>query len=404
MKSTRCHPHLITVSDGIAAPHNLAFQPGFGLLVVETLALFRCGFLVPFLFCFVAVMSPAGAEGERPDGAVATNIAGPTWSPGPHDAIVAETIADMLHEWQYTHKDFDAKLSAQFYTNYLDFLDPQHLFFFQTDLAEFDKYRTALGDLTRKGDTTPAYVIFNRFMERHEQETAYVAELLQAGPPDFTSEEEMLINRKSAPYPANLEEARQLWRQHLRYDYLQEKLPGETPTGLAGQILSRHNPVALALAWHDINSNIVDGITRRNNRIARNLKDWDSDKVLETYLTCLGHVYDPHTDYMDKPDLENFAIQMTGTLFGIGATLTLSDEGYTTITDLIPSGPAAKSKKLKVNDRIVAVAQGTNELVDVKDMPLNNVVDNICDPKGTEVRLAIIPADAAISTTVPPSV
>jgi carboxyl-terminal processing protease len=344
------------------------------------------------LFC-VATTNPARAD------IVPANVVNPTWSPGPHDAVVAETIADMLHEWQYTHKDFDANLSAEFYTNYLDLLDPQRLHFLQTDINEFDKYRLTLGDLTRKGDTTPAYLIFNRYMERLEEQTEYVADLMKSGPPDFTTEDEMLVNRKKARYPASLDDARQLWRQRFRYDYLQEKLPGETPTGLAGQILSRHNPSAVMLAWHDVNSNIVDSITRRDNRILRNFKDWDSNKVLETYLTCLCHVYDPHTDYMDKPDLENFAIQMTGTLFGIGATLQLDDDGYTKIADLIPSGPAAKSKKLKVSDRIVGVSQGTNEMVDVKDMPLNNVVDKIRGPKGTEVRLSIIPADAADPST-----
>ena len=100
-----------------------------------------------------------------------------------------------------------------------------------------------------------------------------------------------------------------------------------------------------------------------------------------------------------ESDLDNFAIEITKTLFGIGATLSLDDDGYTTIKDLIPSGPAAKSKKIRVNDRIVAVAQGTNEFVDVKDMPLDHVVDKIRGTKGTEVRLKIIPANAVDPAT-----
>jgi len=146
-------------------------------------------------------------------------------------------------------------------------------------------------------------------------------------------------------------------------------------------------------------TNIVDIITHRYHRNFRTFRDWDNDKVLEEYLTSLGHVYDPHTDYYDQADLENFSIQMSGTLFGIGATLSLSDDGYTTIVDLVPSGPASKSKKLKVNDRIVAVAQGDGEPVDVKDMPLVHVVDKIRGNKGTEVRLTIIPANAVDPST-----
>jgi carboxyl-terminal processing protease len=321
------------------------------------------------------------------------------WVPGPHDGVIVETTADMLHDWHYRHLLFDTNLSARLFTNYLDTLDPLRFHFLQSDLDEFEKYRTTLGDLTRAGDTTPAYAIFNRYMERLEQRTAYMAELLKAGPMEFTNHEEMPISRKNALYPKTLDEARQLWRQRLRHDYLQEKLAGESPTDLAGQVLSRRNPAALVLIWHDFNSNIVDVITRRNNRTLRFYTDWDSEKVLETYITCLGHVYDPHTDYFDKSDLDNFAIEMTKTLFGIGATLIMDDQGYTTITDLIPSGPAAKSKKIKVKDRIVAVAQGTHEPVDVKDMPLNHVVDKIRGPKGTEVRLTIIPASAVDPST-----
>ena len=340
----------------------------------------------------------AVAVWAEPDAkAISTDVNAPAagnWAPGPHDGIIVETTADMLHDWHYRHLAFDSNLSARLFTNYLDTLDPVRFHFLQSDLDEFEKYRTTLGDLTRKGDTIPAYDIFNRYMERLEERTAYMAELLKAGPMEFTNNEEMVISRKTAHYPKNMDEARQLWRQRLRQEYLQEKLAGESPMGLAGQVLGRRDPVALVLVWHDVHSNIVDVITRRDNRTLRYYKDWDSEKVLETYITCLGHVYDPHTDYFDKSDLDNFAIEMTKTLFGIGATLMLNDEGYTTITDLIPSGPAAKSKKIRVNDRIVAVAQGTNEPVDVKDMPLNHVVDKIRGPKGTEVRLTIIPANA----------
>jgi carboxyl-terminal processing protease len=355
-------------------------------------------FIIPLVLSSALAAHADTAISTAQPGAAAPGTAA-TWAPGPHDGLIVETTAEMLHDWHYRHLVFDANLSARLFTNYLDTLDPQHLHFLQSDLDEFAKYRTSLGDRTRDGDTTPAYAIFNRFMERMEQRTDYMAELLKGDPFVFTNNEEMQISRKNAPYPKDMDEARDLWRQRLRHDYLQEKLAGESPMGLAGQLLGRRNPAAVALMWHDSHTNIVDVLTRRNNRTLRYFKDWDNEKVLATYITSLGHVYDPHTDYFDKSDLDNFAIEMTKTLFGIGATLTLDDEGYTTITDLIPSGPAAKSKKIKIKDRIVAVAQGTNEAVDVKDMPLNHVVDKIRGPKGTEVRLTIIPASAVDPST-----
>ena len=322
------------------------------------------------------------------------------WGPGSRDQLIAITTADMLEQSHYLHLPLDAKVSDKFLTMYLNTLDPQHLHFLQSDIAEFEKYRTTLGELTTRGETAPAYVIFNRFMERLEARTAFSDEMLKTNlQMDFTLNEEMPLSRKNAAYPKDLDDAHRLWLQRLRYEYLQEKLAGESPSEFARELLSSHNPVTLSLMWHDVDTNIVDLLNHRYMRNLRSFRDWDSDKVLETYLTSLGHVYDPHTDYYDQADLENFSIQMSGTLFGIGATLSLSDDGYTTIEDLVPSGPAAKSKLLKVKDRIVKVAQGDGEPVDVKDMPLVHVVDKIRGPKGTEVRLTIIPADAVDPST-----
>ncbi len=134
-------------------------------------------------------------------------------------------------------------------------------------------------------------------------------------------------------------------------------------------------------------------LARRYNRNVRMFREWDSDDVLEIYLTALAHVYDPHSDYMNLRQAQNFSIGMNLSLFGIGAELGVSEEGYCKINRLLPGGPAMKSKKLKEQDRIVAVAQGDDPPVDVVDMSLNKAVLLIRGPKGTEVRLTVIPAN-----------
>lgn len=358
--------------------------------------------IILFLLCaqLALPLFPATAAETPSTEAAAPPTANSHWAPGTRDPLIAASTARMLEQSHYLHLPLDAAVSDKFLTMYLNTLDPQHLHFLQSDLAEFEQYRATLGDMTTRGDTSPAYVIFNRFMERLEARTTYSDQMLKTNLHlDFTINEEMPLSRKNAPYPKDLDDARRLWLQRLRYEYLQEKLGGENNAEFAREMLGSHNPIALSLVWHDADTNIVDLLSHRYNRNLRNFRDWDNDKVLETYLTSLGHVYDPHTDYYDAADLDNFSIQMSGTLFGIGATLSLSDEGYTTIVDLVPSGPAAKSKKLKVKDRIVMVAQGDGEPVDVKDMPLAHVVDKIRGPKGTEVRLTIIPADAVDPST-----
>ncbi|KAB2675413.1 MAG: hypothetical protein DVB31_00465 [Verrucomicrobia bacterium] len=136
----------------------------------------------------------------------------------------------------------------------------------------------------------------------------------------------------------------------------------------------------------------VEKLTRRYNRTLRTLKQYEPDEVLQIYLDALAHSYDPHSDYFGKSELDSFSIQMGLTLFGIGATLQ-SEDGYTVIRNVVPGSPAAKSRQIEVGDKIVAVAQGDDgEWVDIVDEKLKKVVDQIRGPKGTRVRLTVVPA------------
>jgi len=287
---------------------------------------------------------------------------------GPNDSNIAKATATIFESYHYLRQPLDDEKSAKFLDRYLDALDNLHIYFLQSDLKEFEKYRNTLDDLTKEGDVSPARVIFARFRERLDQQYHYVLDLLKTEKFDFTSSERFVFNRKTLPRPEDLAEARKLWRERLRYEYLQEKLNKEKP------------------------DEIIKIITRRYNRVLRALNEYDNDDVLQIYLTALARVYDPHSDYMGKAELENFSITMKLSLFGIGALLR-SEDGYCKIQELKP-GPAMRSKKLKPNDRIIAVAQGDGEPVEVVDMKLSKVVELIRGPKDSEVRLTVVPADA----------
>jgi carboxyl-terminal processing protease len=126
----------------------------------------------------------------------------------------------------------------------------------------------------------------------------------------------------------------------------------------------------------------------------------DSGSVLQAYLNALAHAYDPHSDYLNAPRAQDFSMQMNLSLFGIGARLQ-EDDGYCTIKELVPGGPAVKSKLIKAEDRIVVVAQAGKPSVDVVDMELEKVVQLIRGPKNTEVSLTISPVeDRAIRRVV----
>jgi carboxyl-terminal processing protease len=356
--------------------------------------------------------------------------------PGPNDSNITKTAAAILERGHYLRQPINDEVSSKFLDRYLDspYLDYAHIYFLQSDLDEFEKYRTQLDDLTtRDGDTTPARMIFTRFLQRLQQQYDYVTNLLETEQFEFTDTNRFVVNRKTLPRPKDLAEARQLWRDRLRHEYLSEKLSTGRPDEIAkivqeklkawqpkevlkaiedkmskekAQEIARiveensgkEKPEAIAKTIQTKLENenadeIKKVIVRRYTRVLRVLKEYDNDDVLETYLTALARVYDPHSDYMGKSALENFSIGMKLSLFGIGALLR-SEDGFCKIQELKP-GPAMRSKLLKPNDKIVAVAQGDDEPVDVVDMKLSKVVELIRGPKGSKVRLTVVPADAA---------
>ncbi|HTV41691.1 MAG TPA: carboxy terminal-processing peptidase [Candidatus Sulfotelmatobacter sp.] len=300
-------------------------------------------------------------------------------TPGSNDGSIAYITARLLEEFHYTQHPFDTEISEKFYDGYLDGYDPDHLYFLQSDIAEFSRYRTNLDTLTLgahgQADVAPAYKIFERFKERLHQRVAYVDELLKRDNFKFTSNEEVSVNRKDAPYPKNLDEAKRIWREKLMGEFLQLKMDGEKSPGTATN-----------------QADIAQTLQRRYERELRQCDELDSGDVLQAYLDSLAHAYDPHSDYMNNEHATDFSISMSLALFGIGAELT-SEDGYCQIESLVPGGPAWKSNQLKKDDKIIAVAQGNQPSVDVVDMELSRIVQLIRGKKGTEVRLTIIPAD-----------
>ncbi|MGD0745118.1 MAG: carboxy terminal-processing peptidase, partial [Verrucomicrobiota bacterium] len=307
--------------------------------------------------------------------------------PGPNDGHIAYWTARLLEEYHYSQRPLDTEISGKFFDGYLEALDPRRENFLQSDLAEFAHYRTNLDTLTlgrhETADLTPAFAIYQRFVERFVQHAAYVDELLQQDKFKFNTDEHILLDRSHAPYPKDLDEARQLWRQRLRFEYLQEKLSRE---------ISPTNDTVILNLPKSATDEITGALARHFRWSLQMVTNWGSDNVLQAYLNALAHAYDPHSDYLNDEHAQDFSISMSLSLFGIGAQLT-EDDGYCTISSLVRGGPAYQSKLLKEKDRIVAVAQNNQPPVDVVDMDLGKVVQLIRGPKGTEVRLTISPAE-----------
>ncbi len=290
-------------------------------------------------------------------------------APASSRETVAMSVGRLLEEGQYTRQKLNEDVSKKFLQTYLEMLDFSHLFFTQEDVDTVTaKYGKEMAGDILLGTLKPAYEIYALYTKRVDERVAKIKELLKQ-PIDFKSNATVEFSRQKAPWPKNEAEADQLWRGRITNELLQEHL-SEHPIEPAPQL-----------------------VTRRYDRLDRNVHEQDKDEQMKLYLDALAQAYDPHSEYLSKADMKNFSINMGLSLVGIGAMLR-SEDGYAKIENLVAGGPAQTDGRLKVGDRISAVAQGQADYVDVREMRLDKVVEMIRGKKGTRVRLLVIPSDA----------
>jgi carboxyl-terminal processing protease len=282
---------------------------------------------------------------------------------------IAMSVGRLLEEGHYTRQKLNEDVSRKFLQTYLEMLDFSHLFFTQKDVDELNaKYGTSMAGDVLLGNLKPAYEIYALYTTRVDDRVAKIKELLKQ-PIDFKGNATVELSRQKSQWPKDEAEADQLWRGRIANELLQEQL-SEHPIEPAPQL-----------------------VTRRYDRLARNVHEEDKDEQMKLFLDALAQAYDPHSEYLSKADMKNFSINMGLSLVGIGAMLR-SEDGYAKIESLVPGGPAQVDGRLKVGDRISAVAQGPADYVDVREMRLDKVVEMIRGKKGTHVRLLVIPSDA----------
>lgn len=287
-------------------------------------------------------------------------------------------VGQLLQQYHFTRQPIDESKARAWIEAYMQALDYNHLIFLQSDLTELcNRYAATLPQRNAEGDLSPAYEIFDLFRRRLDDRMAWVAKRLDQ-PFTFDKDDYYEIDRSKVKWPANKEEADDLWERRLKFELIQLRLAA-LDTDKAKPSKPAEDP--------------VQAVRKRFQRFATLSADYDAEDIVQSYLSALASLYDPHSQYMGPSTLADFRIGMETALVGIGAVLTTED-GYCTIKEIIPGGPADLDKRLKINDRITAVAQGDGPYVDVVDMKLRNAVKLIRGEKGSRVRLSIIPADA----------
>ena len=315
----------------------------------------------------------------------------------PQQTQVAKLVCEMIESTHISQKPIDDTVSAKLVDEFIKTLDPNKLYFLQADIDRFNKYRTELDDLLKAGNVEFAPMVFDVYLARLNERMEAVHKLIDA-PQDFTVKEFLEIDAKDLPWSKTAQELNERWRKRVKYEFLLMKF--EKPSDLAAKEKKKDgnpekNVTADVAPGEEKPVTSEEDARKRLHKRYKNMRDalskTEPDEVVEMYLTALCMTFDPHSSYMSPRSLKDFQIQMSLKLEGIGAALR-SEDGYTIVASIVPGGAAATDNRLKVNDKIIAVGNGTAEFVDIVEMKLTKVVEMIRGKAGTKVRLKVLSA------------
>jgi carboxyl-terminal processing protease len=302
--------------------------------------------------------------------------------PSPTDRNVTLMVTTLMNSDHLSGHPLDNEITKRCLGTFLKGLDHWKLYFFQSDIDEFNAQQPQMVSQIKKGEIGLAYQIYKAFLRRVD-ERVKVAEQLLKQPMDFTVEEEMISDPDATTYAKTEAEANERWRKKVKYDLLALRAEEYFGQKEAKGKKETREPKT--------DEEMRTRLLRRYNSFAKQMHQTDHDELLEMYITSLTTAYDPHSTYMSPSTLENFDILMRLQLDGIGAQLQFKD-GYTVVNKIIPGGAAEKDGRLKPEDRVVGVGQGDDgPIEDVVDMKLSDVVQKIRGKRGTIVRLEVTP-------------
>ncbi|WP_407297720.1 carboxy terminal-processing peptidase [Stutzerimonas zhaodongensis] len=300
---------------------------------------------------------------------------GQTWDylqPDRDQVIASLNVVELLKRHHYNKPPLNDARSSKIFDSYIEMLDPSRSYFTAGDLAEFEGWRNQFDDFLKNGNLEPGFAIYKVHLERLQSRLQYALSLLDKGVDsfDFSIDEELLVDRKNAAWPEDVAALDDLWRKRVKDEVLRLKLAGKEPKAIEELLTKRYR-----------------------NQLSR-LEQTRGEDVFQTYINAFAQSYDPHTQYLSPDNAENFDINMSLSLEGIGAVLQ-SDNEHVKVVRLVPAGPAEKSKQIAPADKIIGVGQSDEDMVDVIGWRLDEVVKLIRGPKGSVVRLEVIPASNA---------
>jgi len=282
--------------------------------------------------------------------------------------LLTQEILQLLDKEHYQNRTLNDQFSSDVYANYLKVLDPQHSYLSAADLVPFNDLSTELDDLLAQGNLDAMGQLYSLLQKRRLAFIDYSLATLAQDEAMFNFD--LVEGIRTSPYDEprldDLSSIKDLWRRQLKNEFINGQLNEETP--------------------EDIKKRLTKRYTNLRKRVSQvELKD-----AYQSVINSITTVIDPHTSYLSPRGLEDFNIDMSLSLEGIGAVLQ-SEDDYTKVVRIVVGGPADKAGQLKASDYIVGVAQEGEEIQDILGWRLDDVVGQIRGPKDSLVTLQIIP-------------
>ncbi len=348
------------------------FVPKYRLMIINNISLKEVKNMFKYLYItlfIAAALACKAAPKIQDDVPGSSNL-----KPDAQQSQIAKTISELIVNYNYKKVDLNDSVSGVIYTNYLKALDPNRVYFLAADIKSFDKYKNTFDEDLENGDLAGAFYIFNVYQKRYTERINYsIKELSKSF--DYNKNESYNFDREKQPYFASVKQSDENWEKRVKYDLLNLKISGLPEAKNKESVKKRY-----------------DNLLLQSNKI-------NNQDVFRIFMNAFTAAVDPHTNYFNNADAANFNIDMSRSLEGIGATLASENE-FVTIKSIVPGGPADKSKKLAIDDKIVGVAQGTeSEFTDVIGWRLDNAIALIRGKKGTIVRLKVLSKSQDVSAS-----
>lgn len=328
-------------------------------------------FLIPLTF-FAVILLHGGDAGIEKNTSVKFQEG--ELSPTILQQKVERLVFDILSNYHYRKVPVNDSLSEKILEEYIKNLDPNKAYFLASDISNFDQFKYKIDDDLARGELSSAFVIYNTYQKRVKERFSYVKSLLNSSQ-DFALDESYAPNRDKLPWANDVNSLNDYWRKDLKRQILDEKINSKKA-----------------------DTTIIRELKDRFNRSEKYLTRAKSEDVFQIFMNAYTESIDPHTSYMIPKTASEFNKDMSQSFEGIGATLRLEGD-YVTIMELIPGGPAFRSKQISPKDRIVGVAQGDDgAFTDIIGWFTDDAVKLIRGAKGTVVRLKVLKGNAAMGT------